>query len=108
MSDQTHYAGCWQDERHHACALREIERLRADQDSWAQQADDRVKDCEGFIADIERLCAALRPFAALPVLDLGQCQRHPEERVFAINGTGFTANDVLVAKEALGNDPLDN
>jgi hypothetical protein len=28
MSDQTHYAGCWEDPRHHACALREIERLR--------------------------------------------------------------------------------
>ena len=52
--------------------------------------------------EIERLRGALRPFAALPVLDLGQCQRHPEERVFAINGTGFTANDVLAAKEALG------
>jgi len=30
-------------------------RLRADRDSWAQQADDRVKDCEQFIAEIERL-----------------------------------------------------
>jgi hypothetical protein len=28
MSDITHYEGCWQDPRHHACALTEIERLR--------------------------------------------------------------------------------
>jgi hypothetical protein len=28
MVDQTHYIGCWEDPRHHACALREIERLR--------------------------------------------------------------------------------
>ena len=29
MGDITHYNGCWQDPKHHACALREIERLRA-------------------------------------------------------------------------------
>jgi hypothetical protein len=28
MSDQTHYDGCWEDPKHHACALREIERLQ--------------------------------------------------------------------------------
>jgi hypothetical protein len=28
MSDITHYEGCWQDPRHHACALTEIDRLR--------------------------------------------------------------------------------
>jgi DNA repair exonuclease SbcCD ATPase subunit len=28
MSGITHYEGCWQDPRHHACALTEIERLR--------------------------------------------------------------------------------
>lgn len=25
---QTHYATCWQDRKHHACAVREIIRLR--------------------------------------------------------------------------------
>ena len=30
MSNITHYDGCWQDPKHHACALREIERLRDD------------------------------------------------------------------------------
>ena len=29
MVDKTHYAECWKDPWHHACALREIERLRA-------------------------------------------------------------------------------
>ena len=28
------------------------DQLRDDRDSWAQQADDRVKDCEGFINDL--------------------------------------------------------
>jgi predicted RNase H-like nuclease (RuvC/YqgF family) len=52
----------------------------------------------------ERLRGLLRPFANLPVLDLGQCQRHPEVAVLAINGVAITANDVLAAKEALGDD----
>jgi len=33
----------------------EIERLRADRDSWADQADARVKDCVEYISEIERL-----------------------------------------------------
>ena len=33
----------------------EIERLRADRDSWADQADARVKDCAEYISEIERL-----------------------------------------------------
>jgi hypothetical protein len=33
----------------------EIERLRADRDSWADQADARVKDCVKYISEIERL-----------------------------------------------------
>jgi hypothetical protein len=55
-------------------------------------------------AEIERLRKALRPFAALPVLALGQYQRHPEITVFAINDVGFTANDVLAAKQLLDDE----
>ena len=37
MGDITHYSGCWQDPKHHACALREIERLRE-----KSEKDDRL------------------------------------------------------------------
>ena len=37
MSDMTHYDGCWQDKRHHACALREIENLRTQRDAYANE-----------------------------------------------------------------------
>jgi len=37
----------------------EIERLRADRDSWADQADARVKDCVEYISEIERLRSLL-------------------------------------------------
>jgi|PlaIllAssembly_1097288.scaffolds.fasta_scaffold00005_1 hypothetical protein len=36
-------------------AQSEIERLRADRDSWADQADARVKDCVEYLSEIERL-----------------------------------------------------
>jgi len=57
MSDQTHYDGCWQDKRHHACALREIERLRllltdGDAETAAYLAGYHKRD-----AEIERLRA---------------------------------------------------
>lgn len=52
--------------------------------------------------EIERLRKLLRPFAALPVQELGQCQRHPDHPVFAINGVSFNTTDVLQAREALG------
>jgi hypothetical protein len=38
---------------------REIERLRADRDSWADQADARVKDCVEYISENERLRSLL-------------------------------------------------
>ena len=38
-----------------AKAMTEIERLRADRDSWADQANERVKDCVEYLAEIERL-----------------------------------------------------
>ena len=28
MPDQTHHPECWRDPKHHACAVREVERLR--------------------------------------------------------------------------------
>jgi hypothetical protein len=42
-------------------AADEIERLRADRDSWAEQADARVKDCVEYLAEIERLREISRP-----------------------------------------------
>jgi len=36
-------------------AQSEIERLRADRDSWADQADARVKDCVEYLSEIEKL-----------------------------------------------------
>jgi hypothetical protein len=62
MSDKTHYAGCWQDPRHHECALREIERLNKTLDDHleseaaetrrADRERDRARKAE---AEIERL-----------------------------------------------------
>jgi hypothetical protein len=42
---------------------REIERLRDDRDSWADQADARVKDCVEYLAEIERLRGLLKEVA---------------------------------------------
>ena len=48
MSDQTHYQGCWEDPKHHACALREIERLRTNYELLSN-------DYKQLLIDIERL-----------------------------------------------------
>ena len=64
--------------------------------------DNTAANLASALAEIERLREAMRPFAALPVDALGQCQRHPDEPVFAINGVSFSATDVRRAREALG------
>lgn len=53
MSEITHYDGCWRDPKHHACAVREIERLR----SVAESREERVR---GLIAEVERLRSRLK------------------------------------------------
>ena len=35
MPDQTHHPECWRDPEHHACAVREVERLRETLDAAA-------------------------------------------------------------------------
>ena len=60
MVDQTHYAGCWQDERHHACALREIERLRQrDETPRCPQCETLRLEAGSMRAEIERIEGAL-------------------------------------------------
>jgi hypothetical protein len=55
MSDITHYTDCWQDPRHHECALREIERLLR----ICEYNNTRAAACEDELqrkeAEIERL-----------------------------------------------------
>jgi hypothetical protein len=59
MSDQTHYAGCWEDPRHHACALREIERLRQrDETPRCPQCETLRLEAGSMRAEIERLRGA--------------------------------------------------
>jgi hypothetical protein len=53
-------------------AADEIERLRADRDSWADQADARVKDCVEYISEIERLRGLLRENLAAYEAGIGQ------------------------------------
>jgi hypothetical protein len=43
---QTHYDGCWKDRTHYACALREIERLRAD----LLTADGQAQELQGGLS----------------------------------------------------------
>jgi hypothetical protein len=65
MSDITHYEGCWQDPRHHACALTEIDRLR---EVLQKEIVDEVTLAQA--AEIERLRGLLREI--LPHFERGQ------------------------------------
>jgi hypothetical protein len=98
MSNITHYDGCWEDPKHHACALREIERLHR----WLSEmvadykldADPHPASQQGAINElIHRLRALLH------------------ESFDALTSNEDTCNDFNalrgLIKEALGHDPLD-
>jgi len=55
MSDQTHYDGCWQDPKHHACALREIERLHEVERMYVKQFLDQERVATEQAKEIERV-----------------------------------------------------
>lgn len=55
---QTHYDGCWADPKHHACAMREIERLRATIATWERACANYVKALEARNAEIKALRGA--------------------------------------------------
>ena len=59
MGDITHYDGCWQDPKHHACALREIERQEQNIErlKWESSSDHNRWATErlNLLAEIERL-----------------------------------------------------
>ena len=59
MSDITHYAGCWEDPKHHACALREIERLSTDYALLSDDYKQLVVDNARLRAENEKLGAAM-------------------------------------------------
>jgi uncharacterized coiled-coil DUF342 family protein len=92
----------------HQEAADEIERLRADRDSWADQADARVKDCVEYLAEIERLHEEL-----LSRDNKLRAKAEEIERLRSLlrEGAGFPALDSEErewkerVREALGNVP---
>jgi len=89
MSDQTHYAGCWEDPRHHACALQEIENLRTQRDAYANEITGALLPAnERLRAEIERLRAALDAIVRKPG---------------AVNRLGYDLKQI--ARETLGDIP---
>jgi hypothetical protein len=55
MADQAHHPECWRDPKHHACAVRQVERLR---DALIAYVDfDEIAQLEGggFGGDLEAM-----------------------------------------------------
>jgi len=65
-AQQTHWEGCWQDSRHYACAVAEIERLRVGLDLAFQLGQEfwRLADSE-FDSDHKKADLKMSTFRAL-------------------------------------------
>ena len=48
MPDLTHHPECWRDPKHHACAVREVERLR-------EALGELVRECEGHDRSVAQI-----------------------------------------------------